>query len=40
MDGGEMALRIREEKITYRPIETMKHSLDSDDSCYFLDVND
>jgi len=35
MDGGEMTLRIGEEKITYRLVEAMKHSLDFDDSCYF-----
>lgn len=38
MDRGEMTLCIEEGKITYRLAEAMKHSLDFNDTCYFLDV--
>ena len=38
MDGGEMTVRIGDENLTYRLIKEMRHSLDFDDTCYFLDI--
>ena len=40
MDGGEMTLRIGDEEITYCLTEAMRHSLNFNDICYSLDIND
>jgi len=38
MEGGELTLRIGDDKLTYRLAEAMRHSLDFDDTLYFLDT--
>ena len=35
-----MVLWVGDENITYRLFETMRHFLDFDDTCYFLDITD
>ena len=36
-DGG-MVLRVWEEKVVFKLQEAMRHSMDFDDSCYFVDL--
>ena len=38
MEGGELTLRIGDDKLTYRLAEAMRHSLDFDDTLYFFDT--
>ena len=40
MDGGEITLRIGNEKLTNSLVEAMRHSFDYDDACYFHEVTD
>jgi len=40
MDGGELTLRVGDDKLTYRLAEAMQHSLNFDDTLYFLDTTD
>jgi len=40
MDGGELTLKVGDEKLTYRLAKAMRHSLDFDDTLYYLDTTD
>ena len=40
MDGGELTLRVGDDKLTYRLAEAMRHSLDFDDALYFISATD
>ena len=40
MDGGELTLCVGDDKLTYRLAEAMRHSLDFDDTLYYLDTTD
>ena len=35
---GRMVLRVGEEKVAFKLQETIRHSMDFNDSCYFVDL--
>ena len=40
VSNDRMVLRVGDDEVIFRLLETMRHSMGYDHTCYFIDVND